>query len=108
MDAAEHIPFSSKTSLQRQMLGGDRFYNLSRWGVMALLIGIVRLISGEPLWPPSAAQSPMIVVMWGYVLFTSAYDDPGVHSIDCTSVAVQFCRRYSDADSIDSVQPRSA
>ncbi|MBO9341310.1 MAG: GAF domain-containing sensor histidine kinase [Roseiflexus sp.] len=71
MDAAEHIPFSSKISLQRQMLGGDRFYNLSRWGVTALLIGIVRLISGEPLWPPSAAQSPMIVVMWGYVLFTT-------------------------------------
>lgn len=71
MDAAEHIPFSSKISLQRQMLGGDRFYNLSRWGVTALLIGIVRLISGEPLWPPSAAQSPMIVVMWGYVLFTA-------------------------------------
>jgi signal transduction histidine kinase len=71
MDAAEHIPLSSKISLQRQMLGGDRFYNLSRWGVTLLLIGIVQLISGESLWSPAAAQSPMIVVMWGYVIFTT-------------------------------------
>lgn len=71
MDAAEHIPLSSKISLQRQMIGGDRFYNLSRWGVTLLLIGIVQLISGESLWPPAIAQSPMIVVMWGYVVFTA-------------------------------------
>lgn len=70
MDAAEHMPLSSKISLQRQMLGGDRFYNLARWGVTLLLLGIVQLISGESLWS-SAAQSPMIVVMWGYVIFTA-------------------------------------
>lgn len=56
MDAAEHIPLSSKISLQRQMLGGDRFYNLSRWGVILLLIGIVQLLSGESLWSPANAK----------------------------------------------------
>ncbi len=71
MDAAEHIPLSSKLSLQRQMIGGDRFYNLARWGVTLLLIGIVQLIAGESLWPLATAQSPMIVVMWGYVIFTT-------------------------------------
>ncbi len=71
MDAAEHIPLSSKISLQRQMIGGDRFYNLARWGVTLLLIGIVQLIAGESLWPLATAQSPMIVVMWGYVIFTT-------------------------------------
>lgn len=71
MDAAEHIPLSSKISLQRQMLGGDRFYNLSRWGVILLLIGIVQLLSGESLWSPANAQSPMIIVMWGYAIFAA-------------------------------------
>ncbi|NWG19973.1 MAG: GAF domain-containing sensor histidine kinase [Chloroflexi bacterium] len=69
MDAVEPEVSSLKPYLQRQMLGGDRFYNLSRWGVLALLLGLSQLISGEPLWPSAASQNPITLVIWGYLAF---------------------------------------
>lgn len=71
MQSAEPVASPPQPYLQRQMLGGDRFYNLSRWGVLLLLIGIVQLISGEPLWPLTEARSPMTFVILGYAVFTT-------------------------------------
>jgi signal transduction histidine kinase len=51
------------------MLGGDRFYTAARWVVLLLLIGASRLLSDVPIWPPSGAMTPFLLLIWGYALF---------------------------------------
>jgi signal transduction histidine kinase len=52
-----------------QMLGGDRFYTMARWIVLLLLIGTSRLLTNDPIWPPSLAMAPFLLLIWGYALF---------------------------------------
>jgi signal transduction histidine kinase len=52
-----------------QMLGGDRFYTFARWAVLVLLIVTGGLLANQPLWPPSPAMSPILLLVWGYALF---------------------------------------
>jgi len=52
-----------------QMLGGDRFYTAARWIVLLLLIGISRLLTDVPIWPPSRAMTPFLLLIWGYAVF---------------------------------------
>ncbi len=52
-----------------QMLGGDRFYTIARWGVVALLLVIGSLLSQEPIWPLRVTMHPIMLLVWGYALF---------------------------------------
>jgi signal transduction histidine kinase len=52
-----------------QLLGGDRFYTIARWGVLALLLVIGSLLTQEPVWPPQVTMHPIMLLIWGYALF---------------------------------------
>jgi signal transduction histidine kinase len=52
-----------------QMLGGDRFYTAARWIVLILLVATSGLITQQPIWPPSRAIPPFMLLIWGYALF---------------------------------------
>src|SRR5262247_3092842 len=60
---------SQPSTARWQMLGGDRFYTLARWAVLALMFLVGRLLSGQPFWPPSLAMSPIMLLVWAYFLF---------------------------------------
>src|SRR5215211_2534719 len=52
-----------------QLLGGDRFYIAARWAVALLLALIGALLVKAPLWPPSLAMPPILLLIWGFALF---------------------------------------
>jgi signal transduction histidine kinase len=52
-----------------QLLGGDRFYIAARWAVVVLLALIGSLLVKAPLWPPSLAMPPILLLIWGYGLY---------------------------------------
>ncbi len=52
-----------------QLLGGDRFYIAARWAVLVLLALIGSLLVKAPIWPPSLAMPPILLLIWGYGLF---------------------------------------
>ncbi len=58
-----------------QMLGGDRFYTVARWFIIALLFLVIPLFGKENVfWPISISGSesspPSILTFWGYVGFS--------------------------------------
>ncbi len=53
----------------RAMAQGDRFYTLARWAVTLLLLLIVSLLIGRPLWPPTLGE-PLQVLVYAYALFS--------------------------------------
>lgn len=70
MEATAQPATGSAQNDRWQMLGGDRFYTLTRWIALALLIAISRLLTNEPIWPPLASSSPITLLVWGYTLFS--------------------------------------
>lgn len=52
-----------------QLLGGDRFYTFARWLIIILLCVISPMLTSSPLWPVSAESSPIIMLIWGYMVF---------------------------------------
>lgn len=54
----------------RQMLEGDRFYAIGRWGVVLLMFGVISIVSEQPIWPPLTTGSPFEPVTWAYALFS--------------------------------------
>src|SRR4051812_415999 len=52
-----------------QMLSGDRFYIAARWVILALLALIGSLLARQPLWPPTLAMDPILLLVWMYALF---------------------------------------
>jgi signal transduction histidine kinase len=52
-----------------QLLGGDRFYIAARWAVVVLLALIGSLLVKAPLWPPSLAMPPILLLIWVYGLY---------------------------------------
>ncbi|HJZ46696.1 MAG TPA: GAF domain-containing sensor histidine kinase [Roseiflexaceae bacterium] len=52
-----------------QLLSGERFYIAARWAMLALLAVIGSLLARQPLWPPSRAIDPILLLVWAYALF---------------------------------------
>src|SRR5690242_9322298 len=65
---ATNIP-SQSIATRWQMLGGDRFYVAARWAVLLLVALIGTLLVQAPIWPPSLAMPPLLLLIWCYAIF---------------------------------------
>jgi len=63
-------PVRHRPTYGRQMLAGDRFYAIARWGVVVLLCGVAGVVSDQPLFPPFASTHPFDRLAWSYALFS--------------------------------------
>jgi signal transduction histidine kinase len=63
-------PVRRRATYGRQMLAGDRFYAIARWGVVLLLCGVAGVVSDQPLFPPFASSHPFDRLAWLYALFS--------------------------------------
>lgn len=71
MDIATSTPpVRHRPTYGRQMLAGDRFYAIARWGVVVLLCGVAGVVSDQPLFPPFASTHPFDRLAWSYALFS--------------------------------------
>lgn len=53
-----------------QAVGGERFYTLARWVMLALLFAISFPGLKEPVWPVSLSSSPLVLTLWAYTIFS--------------------------------------
>ena len=54
----------------RTVLGSTGFYAVARLSVLAILLAVSSRLTTENLFPPSLSQPTMLLLVWGYAVFT--------------------------------------
>lgn len=91
------------------MLGGDRFYTVTRWLIVILLFASSPLIANEPIWPPFVLTSRLNILIWAYLLFSvvlplalwfrpSATLRGIAFAVDSTVISLLTYRSHNSAD----------
>lgn len=52
------------------MLGGERFYALTRWVTILLLFVVTRFLTEHSLWPVTFESEPLTIIVWSYAAFS--------------------------------------
>lgn len=63
-------PIITTSNHRPALLGSDGFYAVARWSVLILLLATSSLLTTEPLWPPFRSMQPILLLIWGYALFS--------------------------------------
>ncbi len=55
---------------RRTMLGSTGFYAVARLSILVILLAVSSRLTPDALFPPSLSQPAMLLLVWGYALFT--------------------------------------
>lgn len=52
------------------MLGGERFYALTRWVTIILLFVVSQFLTDNGIWPVTLESEPLTIIVWAYAAFS--------------------------------------